>query len=64
MAQRAPTTRSEWASASPVWFVLIRAVAPPALATPNQIARYSGRFGIIRATTSPLPMPFDRAQRA
>ena len=64
MAKRAATRFNECDRAEPAWFVLISAVAAPALAMPTQTDRYSAQFGIISATTSPRPSPRDRAQRA
>ena len=64
MATEAPTRLSEWASAAPLWFVLISAVAAPALAMPIHTDKYSTRLGIISATVSPRPRPRDSAQRA
>ena len=58
-------TRSmQCASDGPVRLVLSSATAPPARVMPSQIARYSGRFGISRQTTSPWPRPCASAQRA
>ena len=54
----------QWASAAPARLVLRRETMPPTRVTPSQIARYSGRFGIIRQTVSPRATPSSSAQRA
>ena len=64
MAALAPTMATQWASEGPVRLVLISAVATPTRAKPIQIARYSGRLGIIRQTASPLRRPRASAQWA
>ena len=57
MIARAPATSRQWASEAPRSWVLISAVVTPMRDRPSQTARYSGRFGISSATTSPLPRP-------
>jgi hypothetical protein len=60
----APETFRQCASASPVSWLLMSAVTTPTLESPNQIGRYSSRFGIISATTSPRRRPAFSAQWA
>ena len=48
------TMSMQWASDGPARWVLSSATAPPARVMPSQIAMYSGRFGIMRQTVSPL----------
>ena len=52
------------ASAAPVSWLLIRAVATPTLLRPYQIARYSRRLGMNSATVWPLVSPCPLAQWA
>src|ERR1700744_4772747 len=57
-------TVSEWANASPVRLVLMRATTPPTCVMPSQIATYSAQLVIIRATTHPERMSCANAQWA
>jgi hypothetical protein len=57
MMWRAFATLRQWASEAPRSWVLINAVITPRRESPSQIAMYSGRFGIISATTSPDASP-------
>ena len=52
------------ASEGPVKLVLQERYHSRLLVMPSQTAMYSGRFGINRHTTSPLPRPWSSAHRA
>ena len=58
------TTSMQCASEGPRSWILMRETTPPTDVMPSQIARYSGRFGIIRQTVSPLSRFWPSAQRA
>jgi hypothetical protein len=51
-------------SASPVRLVLMSDTMALTRVIPSRIAMYSGQFGIIKQTISPLVIPCLRAQRA
>lgn len=51
------TMLTEWAKGRSFRLWLMSAVTIPALARPNQMATYSGRFSSMRATVSPAAKP-------
>src|SRR5919199_314092 len=53
----APASTSWWCTSRSVYVGLIVVMTPPASATPWKTTAYSGRFGAMRASTSPLPKP-------